>query len=83
MKIFIDTGICVDVLRTNGPEKSVEVFGSLQDRNEGYVSVIAVAELSAGLTCLPVPTLWKRPRHCSLTLNSLIALLWPQPSHRV
>jgi tRNA(fMet)-specific endonuclease VapC len=48
MKIFIDTSICVDVLRTKGAEKSVELFESFQDRNEGYVSVITVAELSAG-----------------------------------
>jgi predicted nucleic acid-binding protein len=53
MNIFIDTSICVDVLRTNGSEKSVELFESLQDRNEGYVSVITVAELSAGAHLSP------------------------------
>jgi tRNA(fMet)-specific endonuclease VapC len=53
MNIFIDTSICVDVLRTNGPEKSVELFESFQGRNKGYVSVITVAELSAGAHLSP------------------------------
>jgi len=53
MKIFLDTSICVDVLRTNGPEKSVELFESFQDRNEGYISAITVAELSAGANLSP------------------------------
>jgi len=53
MNIFIDTSICVDVLRTKGAEKSVQLFESLQDRNEGYVSVITVAELSAGAHLSP------------------------------
>jgi len=48
MKFFIDTSICVDVLRTNGPEKSLELFESFQERNDGFVSAITVAELSAG-----------------------------------
>jgi tRNA(fMet)-specific endonuclease VapC len=55
MNIFLDTSICVDVLRTSGPEKSVEIFESLQNRNDGYVSVITVAELSAGAHLSPRP----------------------------
>ena len=49
MNYFLDTSICVDVLRTNGPQKSVELFESFSDeRNTGIISVITVAELSAG-----------------------------------
>jgi len=49
MNFFPDTSTCVDVLRTNGPEKSLELFESFSDeKNIGIISVITVAELSAG-----------------------------------
>ena len=49
MNFFLDTSICVDVLRTNGPEKSLELFESFsEDRNIGIISVITVAELGTG-----------------------------------
>ena len=49
MNFFMDTSICVDVLRTNGPQKSFELFESFSDdKNIGIISVITVAELSAG-----------------------------------
>ncbi len=48
MNFFLDTSICIDVLRTNGPERSVEIFERLGETIKGYISVISVAELSAG-----------------------------------
>jgi len=49
MNFFLDTSICIDVLRTNGPEKSFKLFESFSDdRNIGIISVITVAELGAG-----------------------------------
>lgn len=48
MNFFLDTSICVDVLRTNGAERSVELFESFSGENSGFISVITVAELSAG-----------------------------------
>ncbi len=54
MKFFIDTSICVDVLRTHGAEQSYRLFESFQERNTGYISVITVAELSAGASLSPL-----------------------------
>jgi predicted nucleic acid-binding protein len=49
MNFFLDTSICVDVLRTKGPQKSFDLFESFSlDHNTGIISVITVAELSAG-----------------------------------
>lgn len=49
MNFFVDTSICVDVLRTNGPQKSFELFESFsEEKNTGIISVITIAELSAG-----------------------------------
>jgi len=48
MNFFLDTSICIDVLRTNGPERSVEIFERLGETIKGYISGISVAELSAG-----------------------------------
>ena len=49
MNFFPDTSTCVDVLRTNGPGKSLELFESFSDeKNIGIISIITVAELSAG-----------------------------------
>jgi predicted nucleic acid-binding protein len=49
MNFFLDTSICVDVLRTKGPQKSFDLFESFSlDQNTGIISVITVAELSAG-----------------------------------
>lgn len=48
MNYFLDTSICVDILRTNGAEKSVELFESFADHNTGSISVITVSELSCG-----------------------------------
>ena len=48
MKLFIDTSIFVDVLRTEQAESSKSLFKSLQEGNEGFTSAITVAELSAG-----------------------------------
>lgn len=45
MNFFLDTSICIDVLRTHGAEKSFELFKSFEDTHTGYVSVITVAEL--------------------------------------
>jgi tRNA(fMet)-specific endonuclease VapC len=54
MIFFLDTSICVDVLRTNGPQKSLELFESFSDdKNTGVISVITVAELSAGAALSP------------------------------
>ncbi|MEI7857152.1 MAG: type II toxin-antitoxin system VapC family toxin [Methanomicrobiales archaeon] len=54
MNFFLDTSICVDVLRTNGPQKSFELFESFADnKNTGIISVITIAELSAGAALSP------------------------------
>jgi tRNA(fMet)-specific endonuclease VapC len=54
MILFLDTSICVDVLRTSGPQKSVELFESFSEgKNSGIVSAITVAELSAGAAMSP------------------------------
>lgn len=53
MNIFLDTSICIDVLRLNGAEKSYEIFESFQNNNTGYISTITVAELSAGASLSP------------------------------
>jgi len=49
MKIFIDTSVFVDILRT-GDNKSSKgwFFYSFTEGNEGYSSVISLAELSVG-----------------------------------
>ena len=49
MKLFIDTSIFVDVLRSKQVESSKSLFKSLQKgSNKGFTSVITVAELSVG-----------------------------------
>lgn len=49
MKLFIDTSIFVDALRTKQVESSKSLFTSLQGgSNKGFTSVITVAELSVG-----------------------------------
>ncbi len=48
MKLFIDTSIFVDVLRTKQVESSKSLFKSLQERNEVFTSAITAAELSVG-----------------------------------
>ena len=54
MNFFLDTSICVDVLRTNGPRRSLELFESFSDgKNTGIISAITVAELSAGAAPSP------------------------------
>jgi len=53
MNFFLDTSICVDVLRTNGAQKSFDLFKSFEGENTGYISVITVAELSAGASLSP------------------------------
>ena len=61
MKYFLDTSICVDVLRTNGPQKSFELFESFSDdKNTGIISVITVAELSAGAALSPLKDAQKK-----------------------
>lgn len=49
MILFLDTSICVDVLRTSGPQKSIALFETFSEgKNTGVVSVITAAELAAG-----------------------------------
>jgi len=48
MKLFIDTSIFVDVLRTVQSKSSKSLFKSLQKENEAFTSAITVAELSVG-----------------------------------
>ena len=55
MKLFIDTSIFVDVLRSKQIEGSKLLFHSLQEVNKGFVSVITVAELSVGAYRSPIP----------------------------
>ena len=54
MNFFLDTSICVDVLRTKGAQKSFELFESFEKGNTGYISAITVAELSAGASLSPL-----------------------------
>lgn len=54
MNFFLDTSICVDVLRTKGAQKSFELFESFDNGNTGYISAITVAELSAGASLSPL-----------------------------
>jgi tRNA(fMet)-specific endonuclease VapC len=49
MRFFLDTSICIDVLRTEGPESSVTLFKTIETTGGGYISVISVAELFAGV----------------------------------
>jgi predicted nucleic acid-binding protein len=61
MNFFLDTSICVDVLRTSGPQKSFELFESFSDdKNTGIISVITVAELSAGAALSPLKDALKK-----------------------
>lgn len=48
--IFIDTSVFVDVLRSEGPKSSLELFKKIEtDRSiKAFTSVITVAELSVG-----------------------------------
>ena len=48
MKLFIDTSIFVDVLRSEQVESSKSLFKSLQEGDDGFISAITVAELSVG-----------------------------------
>jgi len=49
MKLFIDTSIFVDALRTKQVESSKSLFKSLQEvSNNGFTSALTVAELSVG-----------------------------------
>lgn len=48
MRLFIDTSIFVDLLRSRQVETSKSLFRSLQDGNTGFASVITVAELAVG-----------------------------------
>ena len=61
MNYFLDTSICVDVLRSNGPQKSLDLFESFSDdKNTGIISVITVAELSAGAALSPLKDAQKK-----------------------
>jgi tRNA(fMet)-specific endonuclease VapC len=48
MIFFLDTSILVDILRTKGPQNSFDLFSIIKDGNTGYISIITIAELSAG-----------------------------------
>ena len=48
MKLFIDTSVFIDVLRSKQVESSKSLFRSLQEGNKGFSSAITVAELSVG-----------------------------------
>jgi len=48
MKVFIDTSIFVDCLRTNSVTSSKDFLESLEGANNGFTSSIVVAELSVG-----------------------------------
>lgn len=62
MKLFIDTSIFVDALRTKQVESSKSLFKSLQEgSNKAFTAVITVAELSVEEhTGLQEKMLWKR-----------------------
>ncbi len=48
--IFIDTSVFVDILRSGGPDSSVELFKKIESEEgfKGHTSSITVAELSVG-----------------------------------
>ena len=68
MNLFLDSSILIDVLQTNGPQKSFELISSIQSGNIGYISVITVAEVSVGA--------YRSPSHVAVQkTNELIANL--------
>ncbi len=48
MKVFVDTSIFVDCLRSNPIASSKYFLESIEEENSGYTSTIVVAELSVG-----------------------------------
>lgn len=48
MKVFVDTSIFVDCLRSNPIASSKDFLESIEGENSGFTSAIVVAELSVG-----------------------------------
>ncbi len=48
MKVFVDTSIFVDCLRSNPIASSKEFLESVEEKHNGFTSTIVVAELSVG-----------------------------------
>ncbi|MHC1624195.1 MAG: type II toxin-antitoxin system VapC family toxin [Candidatus Methanospirareceae archaeon] len=48
MKLFIDTSIFIDILRTEQVKSSKLLFKGILGQNEAFTSAITVAELSVG-----------------------------------
>ncbi len=48
MKVFVDTSIFVDCLRSKPVRSSKEFLESMEEKHSGFTSTIVVAELSVG-----------------------------------
>jgi len=48
MKVFVDTSIFVDCLRSKPVDSSLDFLESIEGKNNGFTSTIVVAELSVG-----------------------------------
>lgn len=48
MKVFVDTSIFVDCLRSNPVSSSKDFLEEIEGKNNGFTSTIVVAELSVG-----------------------------------
>lgn len=48
MKVFVDTSIFVDCLRSNPVSSSKDFLERIEGKNNGFTSTIVVAELSVG-----------------------------------
>jgi tRNA(fMet)-specific endonuclease VapC len=48
MKVFVDTSIFVDCLRSNSIDSSKDFLESIEGKNSGFTSTIVIAELSVG-----------------------------------
>jgi tRNA(fMet)-specific endonuclease VapC len=48
MKVFVDTSIFVDCLRSKPVKSSKEFLESVEEKHNGFTSTIVVAELSVG-----------------------------------
>lgn len=48
MKVFVDTSIFVDCLRSNPVSSSKDLLERIEAKNNGFTSTIVVAELSVG-----------------------------------
>jgi tRNA(fMet)-specific endonuclease VapC len=59
MKVFVDTSIFVDCLRSNPISSSKDFLKRIEGKNNGFTSTIVVAELSVGAYLSQKTMLWR------------------------